>query len=139
MQARLQAALDRAAEIERELADSATARNPAKLKTLGREHSRLERIRRVAAAYEKLVSELAEAQELLRDQDSGLADLAREEAATLQPQLEAAEQEHHADADGQADDGLLTQHHQQMHQIGGMRRLYVLVERRNQQGNRHRQ
>ena len=93
MQARLQAALERAAEIERELADSATARNPAKLKTLGREHSPLERIRRVASAYEKLKNELAEAQELSRDSDSAMADLAREEAASLEPRVEAAEEE----------------------------------------------
>ena len=95
MQARLQAALERAAEIERELADSATARNPAKLKTLGREHSRLERIRRVASAFEKVQSEFSEAQELSHDPDAGLADLAREETAVLQPQLEALEQELH--------------------------------------------
>ncbi len=93
MQARLLAALERAAEIERELADSATARDPAKLKTLGREHSRLEQIRRVASVYEKLKTELAEAQELSRDSDSGMADLAREEASKLEPLLEAAEQE----------------------------------------------
>jgi peptide chain release factor 1 len=93
VQARLQAALERVAEIERELADSATARDPAKLKTLGREHSRLERIRRVASTFERLENELAEAQELLRDPDSGMADLAREEAASLQPQVEAMEQE----------------------------------------------
>jgi peptide chain release factor 1 len=93
VQARLLAALERAAEIERELADSATARDPAKLKTLGREHSRLEQIRRVASVYEKLKTELAEAQELSRDSDSGMADLAREEASKLEPLLEAAEQE----------------------------------------------
>ncbi len=93
MQARLLAALERAAEIERELADSATARDPAKLKTLGREHSRLEQIRRVASVYEKLKTELAEAQELSRDSDSGMADLAREEASKLEPLVEAAEQE----------------------------------------------
>lgn len=93
MQARLQAALERAAEIERELADPATARNPAKLKTLGREHSRLERIRRVASTFEKVQSELSEALELSRDPDSGMADLAREEAASLEPQSEALEQE----------------------------------------------
>ena len=93
MQARLQAALERAAEIERELADSATARDPAKLKTLGREHSRLEQIRRVASVYERLKNELAEAQELSHDSDSAMADLAREEASSLEPQFEAAEQE----------------------------------------------
>jgi len=96
VQARLQAALERAAEIERELADSATARDPAKLKTLGREHSRLEQIRRVASVYEKLKNELVEAQELSRDSDSGMADLAREEAASLEPRVEAAEEELHA-------------------------------------------
>lgn len=93
MQARLQAALERAAEIERELADSATARDPGKLKTLGREHSRLERIRRVASSYEKVQTELSEAQELARDPDSGMADLAREEAANLEPKLKALKQE----------------------------------------------
>jgi len=93
VQARLQAALERAAEIERELADSATARDPAKLKTLGREHSRLEQIRRVASVYERLKNELAEAQELSHDSDSAMADLAREEASSLEPQFEAAEQE----------------------------------------------
>jgi peptide chain release factor 1 len=93
VQARLQAALERAAEIERELADSATARNPATLKTLGREHSRLEQIRRVASVFEKLKNELAEAQELSRDPDSGMADLAREEAASLEPRVESAERE----------------------------------------------
>jgi peptide chain release factor 1 len=92
VQARLQAALDRAAEIERELADPATARDPTKLKTLGREHSRLEQIRRAASVYNKLKNELSEAQELSRDADSGMADLAREEAASLQPRLAAAEQ-----------------------------------------------
>jgi len=92
VQARLQAALERAAEIERELADSATARDPAKLKTLGREHSRLEQIRRIASVYEKLKNELAEAQELSRDPDSGMADLAREEVASIEPRLEAVEQ-----------------------------------------------
>jgi peptide chain release factor 1 len=93
VQARLQAALDRAAEIERELADSATARDPAKLKTLGREHSRLERIRRAAARLEKLKTELADAHELSRDADEGVAALAREEAATIQPRVEAVERE----------------------------------------------
>jgi peptide chain release factor 1 len=93
VQARLLAALERAAEIESELADSATARDPARLKSLGREHSRLEQIRRVASVYEKLKTELAEAQELSRDSDSGMADLAREEASSLEPQLEAVEQE----------------------------------------------
>lgn len=96
MQARLQAALERAAEIERELADSATARDPARLKKLGREHSRLERIRKAASKLDKLESELSGALELARDSDSAVAEMAREEAESLQPRIEAAERELHA-------------------------------------------
>ncbi len=93
MQARLQAALDRAAEIERELADPATARNPDKLKTLGREHAHLERIRRAAEAFGKLEDELAQAHEMARDTDPEMADLAQADVATLEPRVEAAEHE----------------------------------------------
>ena len=93
MQARLQAALDRAAEIERELADPVTARSPTKLRTLGREHARLERIRRAAEAFGKLEDELAQAHEMARDTDPEMADLARADVATLEPRVEAAERE----------------------------------------------
>ena len=93
MQARLQAALDRAAEIERELADPATAKNPTKLKTLGREHAHLERIRRAAEALGKLEDELAQSREMARDTDPEMADLARADVAMLEPKVEAAERE----------------------------------------------
>src|SRR6266581_1343268 len=45
MEARLRQALARAEEVARELADPETARHPAKLKQLGREHARLDQIR----------------------------------------------------------------------------------------------
>ncbi len=95
MQARLQAALDRAAEIERELADPATAQDPGKLRSLGREHARLEPIRRTAARCEKLKDELSQAQELARDADPALADLARADADRLGPEVEALQQRLH--------------------------------------------
>jgi peptide chain release factor 1 len=90
VEARLEAALTRAADIERELADPATARDPVKLKTLGREHARLERIRQAAARLAKLTDDLAQARELARDPDSQLAELARADVERLTPEASAA-------------------------------------------------
>ena len=91
MEARLQAALARAADIERELADPVTARDPVKLKTLGREHARLDRIRQAAARRAKLLDDLAQARELARDPDPQLAELARADVERLAPQVDAAD------------------------------------------------
>ncbi len=88
MEARLEAALARAAEVERRLADPTTARDPAKLKALGREHARLERIRRLARRVEKLESEREQARELEHDADPQLAELARADLERLDPELE---------------------------------------------------
>ncbi|UCD23022.1 MAG: peptide chain release factor 1 [Gemmatimonadota bacterium] len=93
MQARLEAALERAAELERELADPATAQDPVKLKTLGREHARLERIRRVADQYHKLQDELEQARMLAHESDPEMADLARAELETLEPELARTEEQ----------------------------------------------
>ncbi|UCF39900.1 MAG: peptide chain release factor 1 [Gemmatimonadota bacterium] len=93
MKARLEAALARAAEIDRELADPATARDPAKLKALGREYARLEPIRRGAARRQKLRDELEQAEELARDPDPALAELAQADLERLQPLVAALEAE----------------------------------------------
>ena len=93
MGARLEAALARAAEVERELAEPATVKDPAKLKALGREHARLERIRKAAAQFDKLSSELDQAHELARDPDLALAELAQADVEQLTPQFEAVEAE----------------------------------------------
>ncbi len=87
MEARLQVALDRAADVEQELADPATARDPQKLKLLGREHAHLERIRQTAATLDKLEDELAQARELSRDADPAMAELARADVDRLEPEL----------------------------------------------------
>jgi peptide chain release factor 1 len=92
-EARLAAALARAAEVERDLADPAVARDPRQLTTLGREHARLERIRQAARRREKLTSELAQAREVARDPDPGLAELARADLDHLEPELAALEAE----------------------------------------------
>jgi peptide chain release factor 1 len=96
MEARLQAALARAAEVEQELADPATARDPAKLKSLGREHARLDRIRRLATKLVKLRSERDQAEELFHDSDPQLAELAQADVERLSPEIAAAKDELHA-------------------------------------------
>jgi peptide chain release factor 1 len=90
VEARLEAALARAADVERELADPATARDPVKLRTLGREHARLERIRQAAVRLAKLTGDLAQARELARDPDPQLAELARADLERLTPEAETA-------------------------------------------------
>jgi peptide chain release factor 1 len=93
MEARLQAALARAAEVEEELARPDTARDPAKLKSLGREHARLERIRRLAARLDRLRAERRQAEDLVRDADPQLAELAQAELEASAPEIEDLERE----------------------------------------------
>ncbi len=87
MEARLQAALARAEEVERELADPETTRDPAKLKALGKELARLSRIRQAAERYRKLTDQVEQAHEMARDSDPDLVELAQVEIETLEPEL----------------------------------------------------
>lgn len=93
MDPRLSAVLARAAEVERELADPTVARDPARLKALGREHARLSRIREAAERLERLKGELEQAKELARDPDPALAELARSDIERLEPLIERGEAE----------------------------------------------
>src|SRR5216110_611138 len=74
---RLRQALARAEEVARQLAEPATARNPAKLKALGREHAQLDAIRLTHQRIERLAGELGQAREVLADKDPELSQLAR--------------------------------------------------------------
>ena len=67
--------------------------DPEKLKALGREHARLERIRRTAARYGQARRELAGAQELLHDTDPAIAELAQADVERLVPALERLDRE----------------------------------------------
>jgi peptide chain release factor 1 len=91
VEARLRQALARAEEVAHELADPETARNPAKLKQLGREHARLDAIRQSHARLEQMQHELAQAREVLHDQDAELAQLARSDVERLRPEVERVE------------------------------------------------
>jgi len=85
---RLRQALARAEEVARQLADPATARNPAKRKQLGREHAQLEAIHLAHQRLERLEGELAQAREVLADKDPELAQLARSDVERLRPDID---------------------------------------------------
>jgi peptide chain release factor 1 len=87
MEARLRQALARAEEVARLLADPETARNPAKLKLLGREHARLDAIRQAHDRLARLAAELGQAQELVADTDPEISQLARQDGERLRPEI----------------------------------------------------
>jgi peptide chain release factor 1 len=96
VEARLRQALQRAAEVERLLADPAVARDPAQLQALGREHARLSPIARLAERLARLERELEEARELADEADPELVALARADLARLPPEIVPVSEELHA-------------------------------------------
>jgi len=92
VEARLRQALARAEEVAQELADPGTARNPAKLRQLGREHARLDQIRQAHDRLDRLRQELAQAREVLQDRDPELSQLARADLELLRPEIARLEQ-----------------------------------------------
>ena len=95
MEVRLRQALQRAEEVERLLADPATAKDSAQLQALGREHARLAPIIRLAERLFRLQNELTQAQELLGEPDVELAAMARADVARLSPAISAITEELH--------------------------------------------
>ncbi len=77
MDARLRQALERADDVAHQLADPQTAKNPAKLKLLGREHARLDTIRQTAARLERAQDELQQAKDVLSERDPDLEAMSR--------------------------------------------------------------
>jgi peptide chain release factor 1 len=88
LEARLRQALARAEEVAQQLADPDTARNPAKLKQLGREHARLDALRQTHQKLERLESELSQAREVLADKDPEMSQLGRSDVERLRPEIE---------------------------------------------------
>jgi peptide chain release factor 1 len=93
MDARLRQALERAAEVERQLADPAVARDSAQLQSLGREHARLAPIARLAERLARLESELEQARELADEADPELVALARADIARVPDEIAAVSAE----------------------------------------------
>jgi peptide chain release factor 1 len=93
MDARLRQALERAAEVERQLADPAVARDSAQLQSLGREHARLAPIARLAERLARLESELEQARELADEADPELVALAHADMARVPDEIAAVSAE----------------------------------------------
>jgi peptide chain release factor 1 len=96
VEARLRQALGRAEEVARLLADPGITRDPAQLKLLGREHTRLAPVVRLAERLDRLKDELAQAREMADDADPELVALARAELARVPGEIEALEAELHS-------------------------------------------
>jgi peptide chain release factor 1 len=93
MEARLRQALQRAEEVGQALADPAVARDPARLQSLGREHTRLAPVVRLADRLTRLERELADARELADEADPELVALARADLARLPDEIAALSEE----------------------------------------------
>ena len=87
MEARLRQALLRADEVGQALADPATARDPGKLRSLGREHTRLAPVVRLADRLARLQRDLEQARELAAEPDLELAALAKADLARLPDEI----------------------------------------------------
>ena len=88
MDPRLRQALARAEEVARQLSEPATAADPGKLKSLGREHARLAPIVRAAESLARLERELAGAQEMAESGDPDMTALAADELGRLSASIE---------------------------------------------------
>ena len=87
MEARLRQALARAEEVTQALSDPQVARDPGKLRALGREHTRLAPVVRLAERLTRLESELEQARELANETDAELVALAKADLARLPPEI----------------------------------------------------
>ena len=95
MEARLRQALARAEEVARELADPKTARDSGKLKALGREHSRLTPILRLAERLSRLENDLVQARQLEEENDPEMAALVRDDLSRLPAEIQSLQSELH--------------------------------------------
>src|SRR5919107_612600 len=89
MEARLRQALVRAEEVGQALSDPTVARDPGKLRSLGREHTRLAPVVRLADRLARLQNELDQARELAGEADPELVALARADLTRLPGEIEA--------------------------------------------------
>ena len=93
MEARLRQALARAEEVAAALADPATAKDPSRLSSLGREHSRLAPVVRAGERLLRLREELRQAQGLAGEGDPELQALVQADLERLPAEISALEAE----------------------------------------------
>ncbi len=95
MEGRLRQALLRAEEVARLLSDPDVARDTVQLKALGREHTRLAPIVRLAERLKRLQNELSQARELAGEDDPELAALVRADITRLTPEIDTLSEQLH--------------------------------------------
>jgi peptide chain release factor 1 len=89
MEARLRQALVRAEEVGQALSDPEVSRDPGRLRSLGREHTRLAPVVRLAERLARLEDELEQAREMASESDPELVALAKVELTRLPPEISA--------------------------------------------------
>ncbi len=95
MEARLRQALLQAEEVARALADPGVGRDPEKLRSLGREHTRLAPVVRLADRLVRLQDELEQARALAEEPDPELVALVKDDLARLPVEISAITAELH--------------------------------------------
>jgi peptide chain release factor 1 len=95
MQARLRQALLQAEEVARALADPGVGKDPHKLRSLGREHTRLAPVVRLADRLARLQNELEQARELAEEPDPELVALVKEDVSRLSAEISTLTAELH--------------------------------------------
>jgi peptide chain release factor 1 len=95
MEARLRQALEQAEEVARSLADPAVGKDPEKLRSLGREHTRLAPVVRLADRLARLQDELEQARGLVEEPDPELVALVKADLARLPAEIDALTSELH--------------------------------------------
>jgi peptide chain release factor 1 len=95
MEARLRQALQQAEEVARALADPAVGKDPERLRSLGREHTRLAPVVRLADRLARLQNELEQARGLAEEPDPELVALVKADLARLPAEISALTSELH--------------------------------------------
>ncbi len=95
MEARLRQALLQAEDVARALADPAVGKEPERLRSLGREHTRLAPVVRLAERLTRLQDELEQARSLAEEPDPELVALAKEDVARLSGEISQISEELH--------------------------------------------
>ncbi len=90
---KLQGIKERFVKLEHLLSDPAVIADQVKYQKYLKEHGELNKIVSVFIVYEGVVGELAEAKELLKDTDSDIRDMAKEEISSLGERLEELDSE----------------------------------------------
>jgi peptide chain release factor 1 len=95
MEARLRQALLQAEEVARALADPAVGKDPDRLRSLGREHTRLAPVVRLADRLVRLEDELEQARALAEEPDPELVALVKDDLARLPGEISSVTAELH--------------------------------------------